>query len=236
LIDTVNVNRHGRILRLRASGFGLAVGVVTQLLARGACLRRLQTRQSRLHMGSLTGAPPRFLASSLLGGLFIKAPSFHFTKDALTLHFLFQNAKRSAGPPGRDVLRRTSVSALGGSCVNHRLGIKAVLQWYTCSQFYSDWRATIPLSRLANLCQQNFLLPDAQVAAAIWKQDYWFRKISEANAVKGGGGRRIYGQVTRPMGAAAGILGRHAFGSARSQGNRKGKLAWTIWMEGMRLS
>jgi hypothetical protein len=72
-------------------GFRLAVGVVTRLLGRGFD----RAVEDCLLAGELTGPAHRlaFLASCLLGGLFIKAPSFHFTKDALPLHLLFQDAE-----------------------------------------------------------------------------------------------------------------------------------------------
>jgi hypothetical protein len=40
-----------------------------------------------------TGAPPRFSRELLARRAFRKTPPFHFAKDALTLHFLFQNTK-----------------------------------------------------------------------------------------------------------------------------------------------
>src|SRR5262245_36558005 len=82
---------HGSVFADPLGGPGLTVGVVTRLLARS----RDRAIENCLLSSSFT--EPAYalvlLASSLLGGFFVKTPSFHFTKDALTLHFLFQNTK-----------------------------------------------------------------------------------------------------------------------------------------------
>src|SRR5262249_46042764 len=86
-----NKDSHGSVRADTLGWLGLTVGVETQLLARS----RDRPVKNCLFASSFADPPYRiaFLASSLLGGLFVKAPSFHFTEDTLTLHFLFQNAK-----------------------------------------------------------------------------------------------------------------------------------------------
>src|SRR5262249_40741183 len=89
-----NKDTHGSVaqyLRSCVAGFALAVSVLTRLFSGG----HNQTIEDCFLARGLTEPAHRlvFLASCLLGWLFVKAPSFHFTKDPLTLHFLFQNAK-----------------------------------------------------------------------------------------------------------------------------------------------
>src|SRR5262249_1420745 len=86
-----NEDTHGSVFAAPRGGFWLVVGVVTRLFSWGGD----QTMEDCFLAGGLTGTAHRFafLASRLLGRLFVKAPSFHFTKHALTLHFLFQNAE-----------------------------------------------------------------------------------------------------------------------------------------------
>src|SRR5262245_35781878 len=85
-----NEDTHGSVFAARG-GFGLAVGVMTRLFSWGGD----QTIEDCFLAGGLSGTAHRFAfrASHLLGRLFVKAPSLHFAKHALTLHFLFQNAE-----------------------------------------------------------------------------------------------------------------------------------------------
>jgi hypothetical protein len=86
-----NKDPHGSVFADALGGLGLAVGVVPWLFARS---RDRAIENCPLASG-LTKPTHRlaFLASWLLGRLFVKAPSFHVTKDSLTLHFLFQNTE-----------------------------------------------------------------------------------------------------------------------------------------------
>jgi len=86
-----NKDSHGSVLAHSFGRLCLTVSVETRFLARS----RDGAIKNCLFASSFTEPPHRvaFLASCLLGGLFVEAPPFHFTEDALTLHFLFQNPK-----------------------------------------------------------------------------------------------------------------------------------------------
>jgi len=86
-----NKDSHGSVFSAPRRGFGLAVGVVTRLFLRG----RNRAIVDCFLASSLpeTAHSFAFLASCLFGRLFVKPPSLHFTKEALTLHFLFQDAE-----------------------------------------------------------------------------------------------------------------------------------------------
>src|SRR5262249_56059862 len=71
--------------------FGLAIDVAARLFFGS----RNRTIEDCFLSSGLTVPTNRLalLASGLLGGLFVKATSLHFTKEALTLHFLFQDSE-----------------------------------------------------------------------------------------------------------------------------------------------
>src|SRR5215813_1386091 len=85
-----NEDPHGSVFAVALGGLGLAISV-NGLLARVGneplTLRLLARELARA--ADRLGLFPVFA----LRRLFIRAPSFHFTKDALTLHFLLQNTK-----------------------------------------------------------------------------------------------------------------------------------------------
>src|SRR5215468_1058304 len=83
-------NTHGSVFTDAVDWLGLAVGVNWLL----ACVRN-KPLTLRLLAHELARATDRvgLFPVFALRRLFIGAPSFHFTKDALTLHFLLQNTK-----------------------------------------------------------------------------------------------------------------------------------------------
>src|SRR5512132_1067437 len=85
-----NKDSHGSVFADALGGLGLAVGVVIWLFARS---RDRTIENCPLASGLRNRRTASFFSRAACSGLFVKTPPFHFAKDALTLHFLFQNTK-----------------------------------------------------------------------------------------------------------------------------------------------